>query len=76
MTSGFTTSSESYIYDSEGNAVYSPTIYNLQQVIYGADLPCGEFSGAADLFVDDNDYVYILDQGNQRVVILNESYGS
>lgn len=75
LTSGFTTSSESYIYDSEGNAVYSPTIYNLQQVIYGADLPCGEFSGAADLFVDDNDYVYILDQGNQRVVILNESYG-
>lgn len=73
-SSAWAESLKSYIFDSNDNAVYSPLIYNMEKVISGADLPSGDFSDSSDLFVDENDNIYVLDQGNHRIVILDADF--
>lgn len=43
-------------------------------MIYGKDLPCLSFSNAQDLFVDSDGNLYLLDSGNARVLLLDQSF--
>ncbi len=61
-----------YIFDPDDEPVYSPDIYSLSYTVQGDDMPCGAFSEATDVYVDADDRVYILDTGNNRVVMLDE----
>ena len=64
----------SYIFDIDGKAVASPPIYAVEHVYYGADFGVGDLETPTDIFIDSGDNLYILDAGNQRVVILDPSY--
>ena len=66
--------SRSYTYNEEKEAVPSPNGFQVQQVIYGKDLPCLSFSNAQDLFVDSDGNLYLLDSGNARVLLLDQSF--
>ena len=39
----------SFTYDEENRAVPSPNAFQVQQVIYGKDMPCGPFLSAQDM---------------------------
>lgn len=64
----------SYTYNEEKEAVPSPNGFQVQQVVYGKDLPCQSFSSAQDLFVDSAGNLYLLDSGNARVIFLDSDY--
>ena len=66
--------SRSYTYNEEKEAVPSPNGFQVQQVIYGKDLPCLSFSNAQDLFVDSDGNLYLLDSGNARVLLLDQYF--
>lgn len=65
--------SNSYIYDSLQNAVESPASYLVEQVITGGRLGIGEFSGASDIYVRDNQ-LYLLDSGNNRILKFSKDF--
>lgn len=59
--------------DKWGNAAPSPNGYLPTRSIGGAQLGCGSFSNAADLFYSAARHeVYVVDSGNQRIVVLSE----
>ena len=67
--------SDSYTYDAEGNSQGTPAPYQNKAVIWGADA----FGGVAlknprDFFVDDDHNIYIIDGGNNRIVMLDKDY--
>jgi len=65
--------SNSYIYDSLGNAVESPASYLAERVITGSQLGTAEFSGAIDMF-ERNGILYLLDCGNNRIIKLSREF--
>lgn len=65
---------EGYTYNTYGERVPAPNAYLPQTVITGAELGIGRFSKPADVFVDTNDDVYVMDTGNNRVVILDKNF--
>lgn len=72
------TAYESYSYNSREQAVPTAAPYTVSQVIRGESLvdgegkPIGQFLNPGDIYVAKNNYVYILDHGNGRIVVLNE----
>ncbi|MCL2708316.1 MAG: hypothetical protein FWF03_04275 [Defluviitaleaceae bacterium] len=64
----------SYTYNIEFEPVPSPPVYQTLRIVDGLNLECGPFKGATDLHVDRLDRVFILDAGNKRVVVLNDSF--
>ena len=63
---------ESYIYDSYGNSVSSLSNYKPEAVFSGKQLGTTNLNAPADLFVEDTTgTVYILDRGNNRILILD-----
>jgi len=62
-----------YTYDAWGRSVPAPSGYNYLKVIYPQDTQAGEIKTAKDLFVY-NDELYIVDTGNNRIVVLDEEY--
>ncbi len=65
---------EGYTYNTYGERVPAPNAYLPQKVITGTELGIGQLSKPADVFVDTNDDVYLLDSGNGRVVILDKNF--
>ena len=62
-----------YTFDKWGNAVPSPNAYLPTRSIGGAQLGCGSFNNAQDLFYSQaQGEVYIADSGNKRVLVLSE----
>ncbi len=63
---------ENYIYsESDKSAIPCPQAYLPSVEIFGSSLGIGEMKSPTDLDADDNGDIYILDTGNNRVVVLN-----
>lgn len=64
---------QTYTFDKWGNATPAPNGYIPTVSIGGAQLGCGNFSGAMDMFYSEAlGLILIADTGNDRIVILNE----
>lgn len=63
-----------YRYDNTGTALSAVNGYTPDAIVTGAMLDIGAFTNPEDLFADPIDrYLYILDSGHKRVVVLNEN---
>ena len=77
MTVGAGASSayQTYTYDINGKALYSPDAYSATQVVdYKAMGLTKNFDKPGDLITDADGKVYIADTGNNRIVVLNRYY--
>ena len=70
QTSTYTT----YTYDVEGNAVNSPEAYQFVKEYDGKSLGIGDFNKPEDIHVDSQKQIYIVDKGNNRIVVLNSDF--
>ena len=75
LTVNAVTPYNSYNYDSGGNAVQTPDIYEPDFALSGSLIGVGEFAEPADMYADGDD-LYILDSGNSRIVVYNTKDGS
>lgn len=66
--------SKNYIYNEYAEDVLAPTAYAVDKVVLGQDIGIGDFDAPADLFVDENDNIYIADSKNNRIVILDSNF--
>lgn len=65
---------DGYTYNTYGEKVPAPNAYLPQKVVTGIDLGIGQLNKPADVYVDSNDDIYLLDSGNGRVVILDKKF--
>ncbi len=66
---------DNYTYsESDGSAVLNPQAYLPEAVIYGSTLSVGNFNNPTDFDVDENGDIYILDEGNNRIVVMDGDY--
>ncbi|TSB47971.1 hypothetical protein FN960_04980 [Alkalicoccobacillus porphyridii] len=63
---------KSYNYSYWGDSVPSPEAYSATNLVDGESLGVGAFAEPSDMHVTENLDIYILDTGNNRVVVLNE----
>ena len=61
----------SYTYDYWGEGVLSPDVYKVDRVINGLSIGVEPLKNPTDMFITDDGLIYILDAGNNRIVILN-----
>jgi tetratricopeptide (TPR) repeat protein len=64
----------SYIYDYWSEAVITPNAYVPRMVVTGKDLGVGSFSSPSDLCVGPDGNVFVVDTGNNRIVILGSDF--
>lgn len=62
-----------YTYDAWGKSIPAPSGYECVSVFYPQTTGCGSLNGASDLFVY-NGELYIVDTGNNRIVVLDHNY--
>ena len=62
---------DTYNYDSKKNIVFTPAAYVPEEVFFGTDLACGDFSGPKDMFITKDGTLYVADTGNSRIVVMN-----
>ena len=60
---------EEYIYDTKGESVEAPQTYKPVNVIYGSEETNTTFSAPKDIDIDDKGNLYLLDTGNNRILI-------
>ncbi|HIW32939.1 MAG TPA: hypothetical protein IAA29_09130 [Candidatus Paenibacillus intestinavium] len=65
---------DSYNYSYWGRTVASPAAYTATGSVNGLDIGIGILKEPSDIQVTSDNYVYILDSGNNRVVILDQNY--
>ncbi len=65
---------QGYVYNVWREAVPSPNGYLPERSITGEDLGVGSFKEPQDFFVDRQKNIYILDSGNNRIVVLDEHF--
>ncbi|MDQ0345058.1 DNA-binding beta-propeller fold protein YncE [Lederbergia wuyishanensis] len=65
---------EGYIWNTEGRDVHSINGYVYHDSIDGAFLPTGVFNNPEDIFIANDDTIYITDTGNNRIVHLDQDY--
>ena len=63
-----------YNYDCWGEATPSQAGYEAQRSVSGLDLGCGAFNTPSDLFRDWNDQFYVVDSGNNRIVVADRTF--
>ena len=64
---------QTYTFDKWGNTTPSPNGYLPTRSIGGAQLGCGNFSDAMDLFYSkERGELYVVDSGNARIIVLTE----
>lgn len=63
-----------YNYDCWGEATPSQAGYEAQRSVSGLDLGCGAFNAPSDLFRDWNDQFYVVDSGNNRIVVADRTF--
>lgn len=64
----------SYNYSFWGLTVESPAAYVATDLFSGVSLGVGPFKDPSDLHVTKDNHIYVLDSGNNRIVILDESF--
>lgn len=64
----------SYNYSFWGDTVTAPAAYQATELYNGSDLGVGPLKEPSDLHVSEDHRIYILDSGNNRVVILNDRF--
>ena len=74
LPSGAGTVRADYRYDSFGNAIPSQYSYVAEADYNGLQLGVGAFNSPTDLYVSNDNLIYIVDAGNDRIVILDEEY--
>lgn len=62
-----------YTYDVHGRSVPTAVCYEPEKYLTGLDMGAGALNSPQDMFITQNNEVYILDSGNNRVVILDEN---
>ena len=62
-----------YIYNSFQGTAPIPDFYLAETFLRGEDLACGSFDRPCDLFVDKDGCIYVCDNGNDRIVVLDKS---
>lgn len=65
---------DGYNYDAYSVSTPSPEGYEPILRIKGEELPCGAFNAPEDLFYSKDNYIYIADTGNNRIVVLDKDY--
>lgn len=63
-----------YRYDEFFRAVPAQSVYVADTSYNGKELDIGNFASPSDLYVYDDSLIYILDSGNNRVVVLDEEF--
>lgn len=63
-----------YIYNTEGESVAAPRSYQVAAVICGDEETGKVFSAPRDLGCDKNGNLYVLDSGNNRIVVYDSSF--
>lgn len=64
----------SYTYDYWGTPVPSPAPYIPVSIITGESLKTVDFVNPTDLFVFNDNQIYIVDSGNNRIVVLDQNF--
>jgi hypothetical protein len=64
----------SYTYDENRRPIESPYGYQIRSVYFGENLPSGRLSAPLDFYAGDDGRLYLLDSGNNRVVVLDEEF--
>ncbi|RCW48428.1 hypothetical protein [Paenibacillus prosopidis] len=64
----------SYNYSFWGDTVASPAAYQATTLLSGPGLGVGPFKDPSDLHVTPDKQIYVLDSGNNRIVILDEQF--
>jgi len=64
----------SYNYSFWGDTVASPAAYEATTLIDGVNLGIGAFNNPSDLHVTPDGQIYVLDTGNNRIVVLDEQF--
>ncbi|MFP4016581.1 MAG: gluconolactonase, partial [Halanaerobiales bacterium] len=65
---------KSYVYNYEREKVQTPAPYIPDRFISGLESGIGSFSTPEDIYLDNNGNIYILDSGNNRLVIMDREY--
>ena len=66
---------QTYTYDRWSNPTPTPNAYLPTRSIGGAQLGCGNFSAAQDLFYNEARHeIYVADSGNARILVLDEDF--
>lgn len=64
---------QTYTFDKWGNTTPSPNGYLPARSIGGAQLGCGNFSDAMDMFYsEERQELYVVDSGNARIIVLTK----
>lgn len=74
ITASALSSKLDYQYDEEKKSIPGPITYCVKDIIYGSDFGIGAFNSPSDIYVDENNYIYIVDSGNNRIIVLDEKY--
>ena len=69
-------SAPSYNYSYWGDSVAAPSAYEATSLVTGSSSGAGEFKNPQDLHVTSDNQVYVLDTGNNRIVVLDQNYKS
>lgn len=65
---------EEYIYDTSGESVEAPQTYKPTNVLYGNEQTEKTFSSPKDMDIDENGDLYLLDSGNDRIVVYDSDF--
>lgn len=65
---------DSYNYSYWGDAVAAPAAYVATELLTGPDLGTKPFKEPSDMHVTDGNYIYVLDSGNNRIVVLDNEF--
>ncbi|NCU27307.1 gluconolactonase, partial [Candidatus Nomurabacteria bacterium] len=63
-----------YTYSSDNRPYIEPQAYVPEEVIRGRAIGAGDFRDPSDVFVSESGRVYIVDSGNNRIVILGSDF--
>ncbi|MGN0608173.1 MAG: hypothetical protein ACI4J6_03155 [Oscillospiraceae bacterium] len=63
-----------YNYDRWGDPIASQAGYTADYFVSGDDIGVGSFNEPADLFVSHDDLMYIVDKGNNRIVVTDMDF--
>ena len=62
-----------YNYDAWGDSVYAPNAYSVKTTLKATDVGIAAFSSPTDMVIS-GEKLYILDSGNNKIVIVNNQY--